>query len=164
MFYIYKILLENNKYYLGISEENIPKNSEILFKTKNRDDIPGMAEAIHRNTKQDPNRVFEAPKKPERKKLAHTLEFRKKLREYRLGRPWSKEVRDKISSTITNQYRYGNRKGSKPNLHQTLSEDTKAKMRESHSNRLRVICPHCGESSAINMFNRWHGDNCKFNW
>jgi hypothetical protein len=29
---------------------------------------------------------------------------------------------------------------------------------KSHS---KQICPHCNKEIAVNMYNRWHGDNCK---
>ena len=164
MFYILKIKLENEKYYLDITEDKVPKNSEILFKTKNREDIKGMAEAIHRNTQQDPNRVFDPQKKPERKGYKHTQESKEKIREYRLGKAWSKETREKISETIKAQYRSGKRAAAKSNHFQTFSEETRNKMKEAHKTRRILSCPHCGEAAAINMFKRWHGDNCKFNW
>jgi len=164
VFYIYKILLENNKYYIGITDKETPENSVILFKTKNRDDIPGMAEAIHNNTKQDPNRIFELPKKPERKKRMQSFETRKKIREYRLGKAWNKETKNKISNTIKDQYKSGKRKATKSNLYQTFSKETRAKMQEAHKKRELLTCSHCGEAMAINMYKRWHGDNCKFNW
>jgi len=164
VFYILKIKLDNEKYYLDIREDKVPNNSEILFKTKNRDDIRGMAEAIHRNTLQDPNRVFDPQKKPERKSFKHTKEAREKIREYRLGKTWNKETKDKISNTIKDQYRSGKRKATKSNLYQTFSKETRAKMQEAHKKRELLTCSHCGEAMAINMYKRWHGDNCKFNW
>lgn len=30
-----------------------------------------------------------------------------------------------------------------------------------HTSQIKKICGHCGKSISINMFHRWHGDNCK---
>jgi hypothetical protein len=30
-----------------------------------------------------------------------------------------------------------------------------------HTSQMKKICGHCGKSISINMFHRWHGDNCK---
>ena len=30
-----------------------------------------------------------------------------------------------------------------------------------HTSQIKKICGHCGKNISINMFHRWHGDNCK---
>jgi hypothetical protein len=30
-----------------------------------------------------------------------------------------------------------------------------------HTSQIKKICEHCNKSISINMFHRWHGDNCK---
>ena len=47
------------------------------------------------------------------------------------------------------------------------SEESKEKMRKPHLNARGVPkpkkeCPHCKRDIAVNMFNRYHGDNCKW--
>lgn len=42
------------------------------------------------------------------------------------------------------------------------SQEHKQKISESSKNRIKLTCIHCGKTSAINVANRWHFDNCKF--
>lgn len=73
-----------------------------------------------------------------------------------------------------------NHKSKQPGFDGSHSKETKAKMRAKRlgtkqsaetikkkadsirgSKREKKLCPHCGVSCAVNVFPRWHGDNCK---
>lgn len=61
----------------------------------------------------------------------HSEETRKKMSERAKGRKYSAEVIEKRAAAI---------RGSK---------------------REKVLCPHCQQDIAVNVYPRWHGDNCK---
>ena len=81
MFYILKIYIKDATYYLDITEDKVPKNSEILFKTRNREDIRAIAEQIHRNSINDPNRIHNYQKEPRKERGIHSKETREKISE-----------------------------------------------------------------------------------
>lgn len=62
----------------------------------------------------------------------HSLETREKLRQINLGKP-------------------GTMQGRKH------TPEAREKMR----NRPKKTCPHCGAHMVVNLYARWHGDNCK---
>lgn len=62
------------------------------------------------------------------------------------GKSHSKETKEKISKKT---------KGSK------RSDETKRKLSESAKKRKRILCPHCRKEIPVNVFGRYHGDNCK---
>lgn len=45
----------------------------------------------------------------------------------------------------------------------THSESTKEAQRVAALSRKKICCQHCNRDITINVFNRWHGDNCKHN-
>lgn len=54
-------------------------------------------------------------------------------------------------------------KGRMPSFKdKTHSEETKQAQRKAALNRLKKECPHCGKTVAVNAYNRWHSDNCKY--
>lgn len=63
------------------------------------------------------------------------------------GRVVSQETRQKISEA---------KKGVTPN--RPMTESYLALLRRP---KAKAECPHCGKEVAVNMFGRWHGDNCK---
>lgn len=62
---------------------------------------------------------------------AHSVETRQKISEKAKGRTYSAEVIEKRASKI---------RGTK---------------------REKILCPHCNTLIAVNVYSRWHGDNCK---
>lgn len=52
----------------------------------------------------------------------------------------------------------GRKSGFKDKAH---TEKTKQAQREAALNRSKKQCPHCEKVVAINIYSRWHGDNCK---
>lgn len=42
------------------------------------------------------------------------------------------------------------------------SDETKEKIRQKVLNMDKKTCPHCGKTTTLGNFNRWHNDNCKF--
>jgi len=85
--------------------------------------------------------------------------------------PFSKEWKENLSK---------NHKSKNPNYDTSHSEETRKKISEKAkgrkyspetiekraskirgSKRERLVCPHCGQDSAVNTYPRWHGDNCK---
>lgn len=167
MYFLYKINLENNQFFLGITEKKPPRKAVIVFKSENKEEFSEIAMVHHRNTVQNPNRVFELPeeyqKKP-REKFHHELASIEKIRQYRTGKQWDLRTRQKISATLKQTYSQGKREASRQNLGQKFSIETREKMREAHKSRRRVRCEHCGVIAASNMYRRWHGDNCRMNW
>jgi group I intron endonuclease len=70
-------------------------------------------------------------------------------------KPVSQETRRKISTAL---------KGNKSKYH---TDAMKVKISQSMiksdycRNRPKKTCPWCGKTAAVNMYMRWHGDNCK---
>lgn len=167
MFFLYRINLENSKFFLGITEKKPPRKAIVLVKAENREEFQELALVHHRNTVNNPNRTWELPleyqKKP-RRRWHHELSSIEKIRQYRTGKQWDSAVKQKISNSLKEQYSTGKRVPLREHLGKKFSEETKEKMRESHKNRMRIRCEHCGVKCAFNMYYRWHGDNCRMNW
>ena len=43
------------------------------------------------------------------------------------------------------------------------SEETKLKQSISAKHRIKVICEYCNKECSTNLYNRWHGNKCKYN-
>ncbi len=111
----------------------------------------------------------------------HTDEAKKKIAEANkgnqnmVGKKLSEEWKNNIGSgvkgekngmfgkthTVEVRKRIGVATG-KRRLGSKHSEETIKKMSESAKNRKKLTCPHCGKSIVINVYKRYHGDNCKF--
>lgn len=52
-------------------------------------------------------------------------------------------------------------KSRQAHLGSKRSEETKQKLKESRKHYPRYTCSHCGKTSDVGNYNRWHGDNCK---
>ncbi len=167
MYYLYKIELENNKFFLGITEKKPPKKATVVFKSNNQEEFSEIALVHHRNTVNNPNRVYELPEqyqKKSREKWHHDIASIEKIRQYRIGKQWDQRIKQKISNALKHAYSAGKREASRENLGQKFSKETREKMQEAHKNRRRFRCEHCGVVCAVNMYVRHHGDNCKMNW
>ena len=162
---LYRQNLENNTFFLGIAENKAPKNVQILFQSIFKEEFDEICRIHHRNTVNDPNRVWDVPsaEKP-RKKRVQQLETRRKIREYRTGKQWSDETKEKISNTLKKKYRSGERQPAAPNKGQRFDREHRRKMKLSAMLRKRVTCEHCGTQCAVNMYVRHHGHNCRMNW
>jgi hypothetical protein len=103
-------------------------------------------------------------------------EAREKIRSSKLGKSRDEETKRKISET-----KKGTQVGDLNNMYgKTHSDETKKLMSEAAKGRKYSAetiekraasqrgkkrptkeCPHCGKTSAVNTYARWHGDNCK---
>lgn len=162
---LYKQNVDNNKFFLGIAENKAPKNVQILFQSQYREEFDEYCKVYHRNTVNDPNRVWDVPnaEKP-RKKRVQQLETRRKIREYRTGKKWPEQTKEQISKSLKKAYRSGERQPAKPNEGQRFDLEHRRKMKLSAMLRKRVTCEHCGTTCAVNMYVRHHGHNCRMNW
>lgn len=162
---LYRVNLENNKFFLGIAEDKAPKNVQILFQSVFKEEFDEYCRIHHRNTVNDPNRVWELPnaEKPQKKRIQQ-LDTRRKIREYRTGKQWSQQTKEKISNTLRKKYRSGERKPAAPNKGQRFDREHRRKMKLAAMLRKRVTCEHCGIMCAVNMYVRHHGNNCRMNW
>ena len=165
---LYKQLFDNNTFYLGIAENKAPKNVQILFQSQYRDEFDEYCKVYHKNTVNDPNRVWELPSEVQsresKRKRVQQLDTRRKIREYRTGKQWSEETKEKISNTLRKKYRSGERQPAAPNKGQRFDREHRMKMKLAAMLRRRVTCEHCGTQCAINMYVRHHGHNCRMNW
>ena len=162
---LYRVNMENNKFFLGIAENKAPKNVQILFQSQYREEFDEYCRVYHKNTVNDPKRVWELPNAENpRKKRVQQLETRRKIREYRTGKKWSDDIKEQISKSLKKAYRSGERQPAKPNEGQRFDIEHRRKMKLSAMLRKRVTCEHCGTTAAVNMYVRHHGHNCRMNW
>lgn len=80
--------------------------------------------------------------------------------------PFTAEHKYKLSQALKRGYMNGTR----PVVISYYNADNVEKMNETikknpyNVDRPKVKCPHCYKIVSINMYHRWHGDNCKNNW
>lgn len=79
--------------------------------------------------------------------------------------PFSDLHRYKIKQGILNSYQ----NGRSPHVSYYNAENTEkmnAKIRQNPYNiqRPKLKCPHCYKTVSVNMYGRWHGEKCKYNW
>jgi hypothetical protein len=55
------------------------------------------------------------------------------------------------------------KKQSKSHKGKTQSKETKLKQSISAKHRIKVICEYCNKECSTNLYNRWHGNKCKYN-
>ena len=84
--------------------------------------------------------------------------------------PFSEEWRAKLSASGSgeNNSRYGvevteetRAKQRAKAIGRTYSAEVNASKGRPGLKREKILCPHCSKEVAVNMFPRWHGDNCK---
>jgi hypothetical protein len=80
-------------------------------------------------------------------------EARAKMREAKIGVPRSASVRQKMSATRSGE--------GGTFFGKTHSDEAKKKMSDRAKNRIPLVCPHCGKSSASNFMRKHHFDACK---
>ena len=161
---IFIIQFENSKYFLQYSKERgkLPKNARILYEAMDELELRDKLLLIHEQTKNDPNRLWELPKA--RPGFKHTKESLLKIGKAARGRKYPPEILKQRSESLKRAYASGKRKKPPGHLGEKLTWTHRAKMREAAHNRKRLVCEHCGEECAVNMYHRWHGDNCRMNW
>ena len=81
--------------------------------------------------------------------VIHSEETKRKISEKNKGREISEKT--KLAVIESNKKRKG--------LKRTI--ETKIKMRNSHINKPKVICPYCNVSGHYSTMGRWHFNNCK---
>lgn len=165
---LYRVNLPDNKFFLGIAENKAPKNVQILFQSQFKDEFDEYCTIHHKNTVNDPNRVWELPEEVQnrstKRKRVQQLDTRRKIREYRTGKKWTDDIKEQISKSLKKAYRSGERQPAKPNEGQRFDREHRRRMQLAAMLRKRVTCEHCGVTCAVNMYHLWHGNNCRLNW
>lgn len=161
---LFIIELPESKYFLQYSKtrDNLPKNSRIIYEAVDEQELLEAAQQYHQKTLNDPNRVFQLPEHNQRPK--HTAETKRKISNSTKDRTWSEESNQKRSAKLKQLYATGKKKKPTGHLGEKLGWTHRARMREAASHRKRLVCEHCGEECAVNMYHRWHGENCRMNW
>lgn len=93
-------------------------------------------------------------------------ETKQKQRDKMKGRKYSEEHKAKISEGMRRGYRDGTRPVNISYHNAENKEQMNKKIMNNpyHKDRPRIKCPHCYKLVSVNMYNRWHGDNCRSNW
>ena len=97
-------------------------------------------------------------------------ESKKKIRDFQLslnkkgstGREWTQESKDKLSKTITG-FKHTEESKIKMRIPKPLGfggKISELKKGKTGAKAKRIICSHCDSSVAINLYGRFHGDNC----
>jgi hypothetical protein len=79
--------------------------------------------------------------------------------------PFTPEHKAKLAEALRNTFK----RGRPPNISYHNADNTdkmnkKIKSNPYNQDRPKLKCPHCYKTVSINMYHRWHGDNCKSNW
>lgn len=118
------------------------------------------------------SRVFESVKKQanmqrstSRKGVPRSDETKEKLRQANLGKKASAETKLKMSLAGRGRKHSPEHVEKTRQIHlgKKRSEETRRKLREDRARRVPIKCPHCNREILPGNYNRWHGDNCKFN-
>jgi hypothetical protein len=92
----------------------------------------------------------------------HTAVSRNKMSESRKGSvPWNKGKT--FTKTVNNQvpWNKGVKTGIQTFTGRNHSPETINKMKEGHSKRVKLECPHCSKIVDKPNYTRYHGDKCK---
>jgi len=92
-------------------------------------------------------------------------ETKRKQSEKMKGRVFTEEHKAKLREAFKKAYAEG--RAAVISYHNVENlEKMKAKIKENpyHKNRPKKKCPHCYKVVSINLYDRFHGDNCKNNW
>jgi hypothetical protein len=160
---IYREQFEDSKYYLWyeLERDKVPKTAIILYEAMDIQELREKFLQYHHSTQNDPNRLKERPQKKPRAK--HTKEALLKIGNAARGRKYPPEVLHRRSESLKHAYSTGKRKKPTGHLGEQLTWTHRARMREAAASRKRIVCEFCGEECAVNMYHRWHGENCR-NW
>lgn len=90
---------------------------------------------------------------------------RKAVGDFHRGRKRSDETKKRMSEAAK-------KRSKEPYIGRKMTDETKRKMSEAAmgrqnalgSKREKVKCPKCGEVGPVNVWARWHGDNCGKVW
>ena len=95
---------------------------------------------------------------------SHSDEARKKMSDSRKGKAtWNKGLTGIKTSDIGHPaWNKGVQTGIKSFTGKKHSAESITKMKEGHSNRLKLECPHCKKIIDKPNYTRYHGDKCKF--
>lgn len=161
---VFILKFENSKYFLTYRRESgkLPKNAHILHEAVDEQELAEAIRYWHEKTQNDPNRLWEIPN--QRPKFKHKKETLLVIGAAARGRKYPPEVLQKRSESMKRAYLTGKKKKPTGHLGEKLGWTHRARMREAASHRKRLVCEHCGEECAVNMYHRWHGDNCRMNW
>jgi group I intron endonuclease len=104
-------------------------------------------------------------------------ETKEKIREGNKGKTMSLDAKKKISDATTGEnnpmYKYNytaeqlkhfskiNSEKNNPFYGKKHNLETLSKMSVAAKNRERKKCPYCNMDIPVNLYGRWHGDNCK---
>jgi hypothetical protein len=88
------------------------------------------------------------------KQKERTAEHRLAISQSRIGKPKSKEVRNKIGVSMI---------GNTNSKDKVVSDTTKLKISETKKGIKKEVieCPHCNKVGGIPTMKRWHFENCK---
>lgn len=101
------------------------------------------------------------------KKRPRTEEHKRKQSEIMKAKPPVPEQRKR---NISEAMKRGYRDGTRPVVISYHNAENVEKMNKTiknnpyNKNRPKVKCEHCYKIVSINMYHRWHGENCKNNW
>lgn len=94
----------------------------------------------------------------------HSDDSKKKMSESRKGKAtWNKGLTGvKTSDKGHTAWNKGVHTGIKSFTGKTHTQESITKMKEKHSNRVKLKCPHCNKIIDKPNYTRYHGDKCKF--
>jgi hypothetical protein len=98
-------------------------------------------------------------------------ETREKIRQSRLGKTWTDEQKKIMGERRSGQPAWNKGVGHSEETRRKMSEAAKGRKYSAETIEKRAAsqrgkkrptkeCPHCGKTSAVNTYARWHGDNC----
>lgn len=123
---------------------------------------------------------IKGPKNPMYGKT-HTEEYKQRLRDQKLGKPLSDDIKKKISKgiskartgskltlegrkklSISRKQQIANNERSVPTFAGLQhKQSTKEIMSFKAKNKISITCEHCSGQFKPHMYARWHGDNCR---
>lgn len=99
------------------------------------------------------------------KRSPRSNEAKEKQRKAMKGRKYSAKHRKNMSDAVKRSFDNGRPPViSYHNADNTAAMNAKIKKNPYNVDRPKVKCPHCYKIVSINMYHRWHGDNCRNNW
>ena len=116
----------------------------------------------------------QAFKEQRAKQAPMSEEAREKIRQSRLGKTWTDEQKKIMGERRSGQPAWNKGVGHSEETRRKISEAMSGKKQDPEVVARRAAslrgkkrptkeCPHCGKTSAVNTYARWHGDNCKNN-
>ena len=139
---------------------------EIIHFAVDMEDLLQADMIMRQRCADDPLNMTEwvAPFHPRRPRSEETK--RKQSEAMKKKPPFTAEHKAKISAALLKGFRDGTRPVN-ISYHNAENKDKmnqKIKSNPYNQDRPKMKCPHCYKVVSINMYHRWHGDNCKNNW